>query len=537
MRCPFWGSRANSGESLKQSPPPVLSAEVNIGTGSRLARTTRFVRRQLEAAVLTPVRALRWRYLPLLMIYFAYGALGITAIASAFWVKQGLLLTPSDLAALGVWLSLPWAMKMVFGELVDAVPVFGSRRRVYVFIGAALIALGLLMLAGAASGRLTFASADALYVAASLIMVVGVVLQDVVADAMSTEVVQRFDADGSPRPIADVERDLGMVQVLGRLAISLGIFAVAGLGGWLAQTYSYATVFLIGLAVPAFSVSGALLVKLEPGETRKLDRSILFGGLAFGLVVVLIGSSGWAWSQELVFAVSLAVIIVMLRRTTGALSKERRRQIALAALLIFIFRAMPSVGEGFTWFSIDVLGFGEGFFGLLQQTGAAIGLVALWLLSDAVTKQPVERVLLWLTVVGSALMLPNLVLAFEWHRWTEAAFGLGARSIAIIDAAASSPLAQISMIPLLTLIAINAPAGQRATWFALMASLMNLALVAGSLATKHLNIAFGIDKGAYGQLPALVSVVAVVGLIVPLAAVLWFGPELRNGRKDRSANA
>ncbi len=503
-------------------------------SAGRIRRAVRFVRRQLEAAVLTPIRAFRWRYLPLLMVYFGYGALGLTAIASSFWVKQSLSLTPSDLASLGVWLSLPWAMKMVFGELVDAVPILGSRRRVYVVTGGALIASGLLLLAGASSGMLTFASPDAIYVAASLITVIGVVLQDVVADAMSTEVVERLEEDGSPRPIADVERELGLVQVLGRLAISLGIFAVAGLGGWLAQAFSYTTVFLFGLIVPVISVSGALLVKLEQSEARKLDRPILLGGIAFGLVVALLGSTGWRWSQEIVFLISLAVIILMLRRITVALPPERRRQIALAAVLIFIFRAMPSVGEGFTWFSIDVLGFTEGFFGVLQQTGAAIGLVALWLLSDAVTKQPVERVLLWLTLAGAVLMLPNLALAFEWHRWTEAAFGIGARSIAILDAAASSPLAQVSMIPLLTLIAINAPAGQRATWFALMASLMNLALVAGSLMTKYLNVVFGIDRGSYGQLPALVSVVALVGLVLPLVAILCLGPRLRNGRDKPS---
>ena len=43
------------------------------------------------------------------------------------------------------------------------------------------------------------------------------------------------------------------------------------------------------------------------------------------------------------------------------------------------------------------------------------------------------------------------------------------------------------MIPMLTLIALYAPAGHRATWFPLMASLMNLALVAGQLPTKYLN--------------------------------------------------
>ena len=55
------------------------------------------------------------------------------------------------------------------------------------------------------------------------------------------------------------------------------------------------------------------------------------------------------------------------------------------------------------------------------------------------------------------------------------------------------------MIPLLTLIAIYAPASHRATWFALMASLMNLALTAGALGTKYLNLIFHVDRGSYGQ--------------------------------------
>jgi hypothetical protein len=497
----------------------------------------KYMRQRLEAALLTPVRAFRLRYLPLLMVYFAYGALGLTAIASSFWIKQSLTLTPADLAALGVWLSLPWAMKMVFGELVDTVPILGSQRRIYVVIGGGLIALGLLMLAGASSGWLIFASVDAIYIGASLTMVLGVVLQDVVADAMSTEVVERQNTDGSPRSQAEIDRELALVQVLGRLAISIGIFTVAGLGGWLAQTISYTSVFLIGLIVPAISVSGALIVRLETSERRALDKRILFGGLVFGSVVALLGLSGLTFAQEVVFLISLVVIIFMLGRVTRDLSTDKRRQIALAALLIFIFRATPSVGEGFTWYAIDVLGFTQGFFGILQQTSAAIGFAALWLLSDLVTKQPVERVLLWLTIAGTLLMLPTLVLVFEGYRWTDELFGFGARSIAIIDAAASSPLAQVSMIPLLVLIAVNAPEGRRATWFALMASLMNLALVAGSLSTKYLNVIFNIDRGVYGQLPALAVVVAVIGFVMPMAAIFLLGPRLRNERPSRSSQA
>ena len=40
------------------------------------------MRDRLRTALLTPVRAMRLRYLPLLMIYYAYGALGLVTIAA-----------------------------------------------------------------------------------------------------------------------------------------------------------------------------------------------------------------------------------------------------------------------------------------------------------------------------------------------------------------------------------------------------------------------------------------------------------------------
>jgi hypothetical protein len=486
-----------------------------------------YIGEQLTRAVTTPLRAMRLRYLPLLMVYFAYGALGITAVADAFWVRKELTLSASDLAGLGVWLSLPWTIKMVFGELVDTVPFLGSQRRSYVFLGAGLIAAGLLLLAGAAGGWLTFARPDQIYIAASLVVVLGVVLQDVVADAMSTEVVPRTTVDGSPRAEEDVRHELAMVQLLGRLALSLGAFAVAYLAGWLARHLAYSTVFLIGLVVPAISLAGALLVRLETSERRATDWTVLGGGLAFGASVALLGLSGFAYAQEFIFVISMTVIIVMLRRVTADLSPETRRMIALAAIVIFAFRATPGIGPGYGWFSMDELKFDEEFFGVLGQIGTAIGLVSLWLLSDVITRQPVVRILLVLTVLGTVLALPNLALVHRFDLWTEAVLGFGARTIAIIDTAASSPLAQVSMVPLLTLVAVYAPPGHRATWFALMASFMNMALVAGQLGTKYLNMLMPITRGGYAMLPALTWTSVLLGLVVPLAAILLVGRRVR----------
>ncbi len=477
----------------------------------------------LQDNLLRPIRAFRPAYLPLVMVYFAYGALGLVDVARDLWVKESLTLTPAQLAGIAVWLSLPWTVKMVFGELVDSVPIFGSQRRSYIVIGAACTCAGLLTLAGAAGKWLAFTSPDNLYLLGSMLMVIGTVIQDVVADAMSTEVVPRAADDGTPRTEDDIRTDLGMVQILGRLSLSAGILAVAGLSGYIAGVFDRETVFLIGLIVPAISISGVLMIRVETAERRALDWRILGGGLAFGAVVSILGFTGVPYAQELIFILSLSVICTMLVFVTRELDPAKRRAILYASIIIFAFRATPSVGDGYFWWTLDVLKFDAEFYGHLRQTGAFLALAAMWLFARQLTNYSVPKVLFWIVVVGTILSLPSVGLVYGLHQWTEQTFGFGARTIAIVDAATASPFGQLSMIPLLTLIAYYAPAGHRATWFALMASLMNLALVAGALQTKYLNEVFVVDRGQYGELSTLLVIATVLGLAMPLAAIALFG--------------
>ena len=475
------------------------------------------------AAILRPILGFRRQYVPLVMVYFAYGALGLIDVTRDMWIKESLRLSPSELAGIGVWLSLPWTVKMVFGQLVDSVPIFGSQRRAYILIGAALTACGMLVLAAAAAGMLRLAHPEQAYLLGSLLIVVGTLVQDVVADAMSTEVVPRTDAAGNPRPEHDIRAELGLVQVLGRLALSFGILAVAGASGWLAGFLGRPTVFLLGLVVPAISVVGVFLIRAEEVERRPLDWRILGGGIAFGAVVVALGTGGVPFAQEVIFTLSMVVICTMLVLVTRELDAGARRAILFTSIIIFAFRATPSVGDGYFWWTLDVLKFDESFYGVLRQTGAILSIVALWVFSKQLTEYSVTKVLFWLAVVGTLLSLPNIGLFYGLHEWTEATFGFGARTIAVVDAAAASPFVQLSMVPLLTLIAYYAPPGQRATWFALMASFMNLALVAGQLQTKYLNQIYVVERGAYGELGALLIVATALAFILPVAAIALFG--------------
>jgi hypothetical protein len=474
--------------------------------------------------LLAPLRRLNRRTLPPLLVYLAAGASGLTAVAEAFWVREKLGLSAGALLALSAWLTVPWTLKMVFGHLVDTVRLFGSRRRVYILLGALLQVAAGLALAAAAAGITGGLSAETVYVAASILVVVGLVVQDCVADALTTEVVDRTGPDGLPRDPAEVQAELGDVQVLGRVAVMGGAFAVAGLGGVLAQVFDAATVFLLGAAVPVLGVLAALLLD-EPAEAapERPDARILGGGAAFGGALLALGLLDPPFAPEIGLLLSLGVLTWLLRRTMAGVPPETRRAMAAAAAVIFAYRAAPPAGPGLQWWQMDVLGYDQAFFGLLGQIGTGLAIAASLLLGGWIVRLPLGRVLVWLSVLGAAFALPTIGMLFGLHHWTEAHLGFGARTLGLVDTALSAPLAQLGMIPMLTLIAVHAPPGRQATWFALVASLMNLALQAGAVLSRGLNAAFPVARGDYAELSALLVSATALGLVLALGAILLLG--------------
>lgn len=494
------------------------------------------IKNSIKNSLLNPIKHFKIRYLPLLMIYFAYGASGISSVAETFWVKEELKLSATALVSLGVWLSIPWTIKMVFGQLVDSVAIFGSQRRIYVYIGASLIAIGTILLIGLAGDYswAKFTSKENVYIISALLSVIGFVLQDVVADTMSTEVVDRNQSEEK------IQEELAYVQILGRLAISLAAVIVAGLSGWLAQIYSYETIFKISLIIPLISIIGVSIIKLDVAKPSPINCKILCGGIVFAIFVVLMGYGEYqTWnntllkfifshSQEIVFLVSFGVIVYMLSLVLEDIELKIRSFIIKTAIIIFVYRAMPSVGPGLTWWEIDVLGFDKAFFGTLNQIGAILSILGLWLFSDFIAKKPAHYTLIWLTIVSTILFLPIISLYYNIPQ----SFGIDPKTVAIIDTALASPFNQLSMIPLLTLIAIYAPEGKRATWFALMASLMNLALTAGGIFTKYLNEIFEVSREVvengkviipqdYSNLGILMIIVTILNTTIPIVTIYF----------------
>jgi MFS family permease len=468
------------------------------------------------------------RYVPLLLIYFAYGSSVFVGIAGSFWVKKELSLSAEDLLALGVWLTVPWTIKMIFGQLVDSVTIFGSNRKVYVLIGAVLMTLSTLLLIGIVGEHAWIAeySKESVYVFASVVGMVGFVMQDVVADTMTTEVVDKSQSE------VELRKELATIQVLSRLSLGLAVFVMGWLGGELADIYDYETVYKLSLFIPILSITGVLFVKLNPVAPTALNKQVLFGGLLFAVFVVLIGYNDVPYSQEIVFVVSLGVVLYLLSTLIQDLEPDTIRHIKMAMIVIFVYRAMPSVGPALQWWEIDVLKFDESFFAKLAMIGGGIALAGMWFAAKFIVDRSIGKVLIFLTVIGTILSLPILAMYYDIHTM----LGLDARTVALVDTALASPFDYIAGVLMLTLVAIYAPEGKKGTWFALMASLMNIALSAGGLLSKYLNKAFVLTReikeeglvttsANYDDLGILLWIVIGVGFIVPIVTIWVFNPD------------
>ena len=483
---------------------------------------------------------MRWSYVPPLMVYLAAGISGFTGIIESFYVKEELGLSAEFLAGLGFWVGLPWALKMPLGHLVD---LFWRFKALFVYLGAALMTASLLImigLTGHPSVMTEFLRAEQWYILASLLSPVGFVLQDVVADAMTVEAVPTHDMEGREIAESEIKRMHITMQTLGRISIIGGSALVAGLGGWLATTLSYQVMYQFALIIPVISILGVSLGSIfNRARIRRLQRLgveqsktagaeepltpnwyILGGSGAFVVLSLMLGLSELEFKKETIFLGSLGVIGYLMHIILRDLDREKRREIVGIAVIVFVFRAMPGFGAGASWWQIDVLGFDEAFFGTLRQISSLLVIVGLFALRGWMSRRPLPYLIVFLSVYNAVMMLPYIGMFYGLHEWTAEQFGFGARTIAIIDTMADSPLGQVAMVPMLAWIAREAPARQKATYFAVMAAFTNLALSASQLGTAYINKLFLIERGDYSQLGSLYITVALLGLVLPILTVL-----------------
>jgi hypothetical protein len=265
-------------------------------------------------------------------------------------------------------------------------------------------------------------------------------------------------------------------------------------------------------------------------EMTKPNLLIIIGSIIFVIFTLAVGTSNVKFSQEIVFVGSFTIILFLLIKLSKELDANAKKMLLGTAIAIFAFRAMPGVGQGGSWFEIDVLNFDQEFLSLLGLIASILTIIGIFILRPLMEKSSMTKLIVILSIAGSFFILPSIAMFYGFHEYTSKITNglVDARFIAIFNTALESPLGQVSMIPILAWIAQSAPSHLKATFFAVLASFTNLALSASNLGTKYLNEVFVItrevktNKGDikvaedYSELGMLLIVVCLLTLIIPI---------------------
>jgi hypothetical protein len=517
---------------------------------------------------ISPRLPIAWSYLPPILVYFAAGFAGITDLATTFFVKERLSLSAEFLAGVSFWVGLPWALKVPIGHFVD---IFWRFKGLLICFGSLLLTTSFLIMLGLIDENQTLkaiASPNEWYVFASLLSPIGYMLQDTVADAMTIDAVRKTDGRGRQLHDSQIFRSHATMQSAGRTSLIAGtvLIGVVNIGVFQgidpSQTaggeMAYRKLYLIGFTIPLLAAAAALLnwmfmkkyarelhlAGVEGTEVRnivfagakrgKVQWPIVWFGSAFAATSIVLGLSGFKGSSEVVFVISLIIILCLMRIVFRDLPPEARIPLLATAFSLFIFRAMPKAGNGATWWMIDVLAFDQQFLAKLDLWSNLLGMVGLFAFTRFFSKS-VGTILITLSIAAFLLSIPNIAMFYGFHEWTSERTGglINARFIALADTAVESPLTQLAWIPMLAWIASSAPTESKATYFALMSSFFNLARSCSHLFAKYLNGMFTVsrqvvDKSSgeivvsadYSQLGRLLILVTLISTVVPIFTVI-----------------
>lgn len=422
---------------------------------------------RLHQSTLTPLRDIHWtpELFGILLVYFVQGAVGLARLATSFYLKDSLGLSPSQVAALmGVAMS-PWILKPLYGLLSDTVPVAGYRRRPYLLLSG-------LLGCGAWLGMALWAPTAGL---ATLWMVLGslaVAVGDVIVDSLVVERVHGSDWAGT-----------GTLQSLTWGATALGSLLTAYLGGALLAHYPPQVVFGLTAFLPLFIALAAWVIADQP--------------------VVL--SQGWDPLQQQVGQVWRAL---------------RQPSILLPVLFVFFWQATPSADAALFYFVTNDLGFGPEFLGQVRLVTSIASLLGVGIFQVYLRRIPLRPLFGWMTVISAALGLTSLILVYHLNRdW-----GIDDHWFSLGDSLVLTVAGQIAFMPVLVLAARLCPPGIEATLFALLMSAFNLAGFLSQELGSLLMHGLGVTETDFSRL-GLLLILTNLSTLLPLPFLGWLPEE------------
>nr|XP_018684905.1 PREDICTED: folate-biopterin transporter 1, chloroplastic-like isoform X2 [Musa acuminata subsp. malaccensis] len=400
------------------------------------------------------------------IVYFVQGVLGLAGLAVSFYLKDDLHLDPAETAVITGLSSLPWLIKPLYGFISDSFPLYGYRRRSYLFLSGVL---------GALSWSLMATLVDSKYSAGICILLgsLSVAFSDVVVDSMVVE-----------RARGESQSTSGSLQSLCWGSSAFGGIVSAYFSGSLVDAFGVRFVFGVTAFLPLMTSAVALLVKEQSFNATRGHNSSS-------------ASSGFLQSSKQSILQLWATI--------------KQPDILYPTLFLFLWQATPQSESAMFFFVTNKLGFTPEFLGRVKLVTSVASLVGVALYNSYLKNVPLRKIFLVTTIFGSALGMTQVFLVTGLNRQ----FGINDEWFSIGDSLIITVLSQASFMPVLVLAARLCPSGVEATLFATLMSISNAGGVTGGLIGAGFTQLLGVTKDNFENL-ALLIVICNLSSMLPL---------------------
>jgi folate/biopterin transporter len=417
----------------------------------------------------------QWNKVPLLSVYFVQGALGISKIATTYFLKDNLHLSPTEVAEIMGIISLPWVVKPLYGFISDGIPLFGYKRKSYLVLSGLVgftswIALGTIV--DDSLGTIIALTTGSLSIAVS----------DVIVDSVVVEESRKPSIDNSDDfAVSDQlqhSSSAGDLQSLCWGTAAVGGILSAYFSGSLLQFLTARQIFQITGTLPLLtSLTSLFINEQKMNNTNNLDVSSLIRNLRNQILKLI--------------------------------ETMNNPAIYLPVFFIFIWQSTPSPDSAMFYFTTSQLNFQPEFLGRVRLVASIASLMGVgvfrWKLKDTSSKS----IILWSTIASTLLGLTPILLVTHYNRF----LGIPDQAFSLVDTAVLTVLHQVAFMPTLVLASSLCPPGIEGTLFASLMSIYNAAGVISNEAGATLTSALNINENSYNNLPLLILTCSLSSLI------------------------
>ena len=443
----------------------------------------------------------------ILAVYFVQGVLGLSRLAVSFYFKDELHLSPADAGVLLSLSSLPWLVKPLYGFLSDGFPLFGYRRRSYLFLSGLLgcmswIAFGTIVhdvssalvcvIAGSASVAISDVVADSIVVEQSRVINEESTATQQKGDMYALDYIEEpVRAASSSEQLTSNSADL---QSLCWGSAAVGGILSAYFSGSLLQVVTPQQVFLITSIFPLLTACSALLIDEKPLSSGNNNTK-----------------NGVSITD---FMSSVSVQVSDLWTTIS------RKSLYLPVLFIFLWQATPSAESAMFYFTTNDLKFQPELLGQIRLASSVASLLGVIGYRSWLKAISIKDVIVWSTIISVPLGLTQTLLTSHYNR----VLGIPDALFALIDTVVLTVLGQVAFMPVLALAASLCPPGIEGTLFAALMSVYNASGALSGELGAAVTAALGITDTNFEQLTTLIVICSVSSLLPLLFIDRLMGP-------------